>query len=475
MLILYYSLLLMSAVASMLHVGLWLLEKWTRTYFSAKWHYVSYILVYTFFIFPYFKVLTFINDRFSIQSESDSIMVPIQAAVQETTEVSNLHMVEDINQGINQSTYVLQTDWHILNVIPYLLLTGTIIFLIVAFIRNIRIHHRITSVCEPVSDLDIILGLEASKQKLGIKKNVAIYFAPFVSSPFLYGVIRPRIVLPAGIEFTSDEYRQIFLHELIHYKRHDIWLKLFLIAVNSLHWFNPLAYKARRDIDRYCELSCDEHLVRSMNLMERKRYCELLLSVLWNATDQKSQVYTAFSDKRIFLEGRINMILKNKGTKRKSIKILSGVVTLFLILGGSAAVYAGSITTKSVPELNDAKPGVVLLSEIKKESNIELTVEKVSSREYQTAYTEIKPGASKGFGGYALKNGDSLTPKFSSAGGDLKVYLLEYEDQVLEDGKLLSSNNKYNLAESGNYYFVLVNEGQTSSTNVELSVQLQVN
>ncbi|MBD2871885.1 M56 family metallopeptidase [Paenibacillus arenilitoris] len=474
MLILYYSILLMSVVTSTLHVGLWLLEKWTRTYFSAKWHYVSYILVYTFFIFPYFKAITFLSERFSIQSNVHSMVVPIQAAVQEATEVSKPR-TEDISSVPNQSTYVLQADWHILNVIPYLFLTGTIIFLIVAFIRNFKIHHRMTSVCEQTYDLNLILDLEASKQKLGIKRNVAVYFAPYVSSPFLYGVIRPRIVLPAGIEFTTDEYRQIFLHELTHYKRYDIWIKLFLIIVNALHWFNPLAYKARRDIDRYCELSCDEQLVRSMNLTERKQYCELLLSVLWNVTDQKTQVYTAFSDKGTYLERRISMILNNKGAKRKSIQLLSGVVTLFIILGGSAAVYAGSINAKSVTELNDSKPGVVLLSEIKKEGNIELAVEKAASREYLTAYKEIHPGESKGFGGYALKKGDSLTPTFSSAGGELKVYLLEYDDQALEDGELLNSNSKHNLVESGNYYFVLVNEGHTSSTNVELAVQLQVN
>jgi len=474
MFILYYSLFLMSSVAMTLYAGLRLLGKWTRKYFSAKWHYYSFMLLYTFFIFPYFKLISLSSGKISDHLEIYSIVVPIHRMFQGPTEISKLR-AEEIGSTSDKSTHVLHADWNVMNTIPYIFVTGTLIFLIVALVRNIKIHYRITSICEEANDAAFISELEAVKLKLGIKKNVAVFFSPFVSSPFLYGIIRPRIVVPAGIEFTPEEYRHILLHELTHYKRHDIWLKLFCLVVNALHWFNPFAYKARRDIDRYCELSCDEQLVRSMSLTERKRYCELLLSVLWNISDQEAQVYTAFSDKRNHLERRISMILNNRGAKRKSIRILSVVMTIVMLLGGSVVVYAGSIKEPAnVPEQGGAGRGVVLLSEIIKDGEIELAVEKAASRAYLSAYEEIKPGEGKGFGGYALKKGDSLTPTFSFAGGKLKVYLVEYDDQTLEDGELLNSNSKYDLDESGNYYFVLVNEGSSSSTDVEIAVQLQV-
>ena len=60
----------------------------------------------------------------------------------------------------------------------------------------------------------------------------------------------------------------------------------------------PISLYARRDIDRFFEQSCDESVVKSMNNQERRRYCELILNVLWNVTDQNTQLFSAFSDKR---------------------------------------------------------------------------------------------------------------------------------------------------------------------------------
>jgi len=105
---------------------------------------------------------------------------------------------------------------NLLNVIPYALAAGTLIYLTVILIQNRKIHRRIFSLCELTDDPDILRELSASKRKLGTKKNIPVYISPYVSSPFLYGIFKPRIVLPAAIEFTAEEYRHIFLHELTH-------------------------------------------------------------------------------------------------------------------------------------------------------------------------------------------------------------------------------------------------------------------
>lgn len=80
-----------------------------------------------------------------------------------------------------------------------------------------------------------------------------------------------------------------------------------------------------------------------MNSTERRRYCKLLLNVLWNVADQKVKLYSAFSDKRNDLERRIRMILKHDGSKKKkSVRMLAVTMTLSMALIGTGAVYAGS-------------------------------------------------------------------------------------------------------------------------------------
>ncbi|MDU5145417.1 MAG: M56 family metallopeptidase [Paenibacillus dendritiformis] len=343
----YYHLLLMSAAASVLYLVLKLLSKWTQKHFTATWHYYTNVLIYTLFIIPYFKLLFVLNLKIPgavpIKLEAHSIAAPIQKIIQESSlpiiiQDGSRYMATD--QASHEASYPVL---NLLPFIPYVLGVGTIVFLAVTIIQNVKIHRRIFSLCEETYDPDVLRELSTSKRKLGITRETPVYLSPYISTPFLYGMFKPRIVLPAAMEFTSEEYAQVFLHELTHYKRRDIWVKCLLIGINALHWFNPVAYMARRDIDRYCELSCDEQIVQTMNSTERRRYCELLLNVLWNVADQKVKLYSAFSDKRNYLERRISMILKHDGSKKKkSVRMLAVTMTLSMALIGTGAVYAGS-------------------------------------------------------------------------------------------------------------------------------------
>ena len=489
----YYPLLFMSAAAAVLYLILKLLSRWTQKYFTATWHYYSHVLLYTIFFIPYFKLLSFLNPNIW-ETVSNKMGIRFAAPIQTIIRSSNPIIIPDASRLNTMERIRHQTSdsiLHLWNVIPYVLVIGTAVYLAVILIQNIRIHRRIFSICELTGDPEMLRELSACKQKLGVTKNIPVYLSPYVGSPFLYGMLKPRIVLPAALEFTAEEYRHIFLHELTHYQRRDVWLKCLLICVNALHWFNPLAYLARRDVDQYCELSCDEKMVRSMNFSERKRYCELLLNVLWNIADQKVKVYSAFSDKKNYLERRIRMILQSDGVKRrKSIRLFSVMAALSLVIFGAAAVYAGSAydtplkdrdreTVQRKEEAVDRYPSqpeskYVLYRDIRKNIG-PLAVELVrDSGEYSAAYDVLKPGESKSFGGYALHKGDVVSLKYEYTGDDLELYLLEYDDLSLEDGRFMESNSSYTIPEDGHYYFLLQNRSQEPIENIEVVFHFQV-
>ena len=94
-------------------------------------------------------------------------------------------------------------------------------------------------------------------EQAGIKRPIELCVNPLVSSPLVTGFFHPCIVLP-GADISEKDFYYIVLHELIHYKRLDIFYKWLVQVTVCLHWFNPFAHLMGREITRACEFSCDE-------------------------------------------------------------------------------------------------------------------------------------------------------------------------------------------------------------------------
>ena len=300
-------------------------------YFTPSWHYYTYIGIYMFLLLPYHKLLSLFPLDFC-QNVGNRLVLPIlPSALELTLPGSNNSVADKI-----ESSSMLNLDF-----LPYLLIAGTLTFIIAIIVQNIKLYRHIFGVYNLVEKTRFQDILSRCKQEMGISKKVLVFTSPCASTPFLYGVLKPRIVMP-DIELTKEELQHVFYHELAHWKKHDPLLKLLLLFINALHWFNPLAYIARRDIDCFCELTCDENVVRPMDKDERRRYCELMLSVLQNIADHNTKLFSTFSDKRN-IERRIDMILKNQhSSQRKRISMLAVAVTVLIMSLGIATAYAAS-------------------------------------------------------------------------------------------------------------------------------------
>ena len=116
------------------------------------------------------------------------------------------------------------------------------------------------------------------KQKIGtavlLRDN--IYQCEAVVSPFVLGIIRPKIYLPFNM--GEQEMEHVIAHEQAHLRRKDhLWKPLgFLIL--TLHWFNPLVWLGYILLCRDIELACDEKVVKELNNEQRADYSQALLS-----------------------------------------------------------------------------------------------------------------------------------------------------------------------------------------------------
>ena len=115
--------------------------------------------------------------------------------------------------------------------------------------------------------------------------------------------------------------RNIFSHELTHYRRGDIVYKWFAALVFSLHWINPLAFIFRREIDRACELSCDEQLLKDMSADEKRSYGETLLELAAKRPLPGSVVATSFATQKRDLKERLEQIMTYKNKSRAAIAL----------------------------------------------------------------------------------------------------------------------------------------------------------
>lgn len=103
-----------------------------------------------------------------------------------------------------------------------------------------------------------------------------IWLGDYVTSPFLFGLIRPRIYLPSGMDGQQMEY--VILHERIHLKHGDHWWKLIGFLAIIIHWFNPLVWVSYLLFCKDVELVCDERVIKSFDMNEKKSYSTALLS-----------------------------------------------------------------------------------------------------------------------------------------------------------------------------------------------------
>ena len=98
-----------------------------------------------------------------------------------------------------------------------------------------------------------------------------------MKTPFVLGLIRPKIYLPVGLNATERSY--ILLHEQTHIHRKDHMIKIVAFLILSIHWFNPLVWIAFILMSADMELSCDERVLKEMNEDIKKSYANSLLSL----------------------------------------------------------------------------------------------------------------------------------------------------------------------------------------------------
>ncbi len=165
--------------------------------------------------------------------------------------------------------------------------------------------------------------------EMKIKRAPRLYIRNNISSPLLFGYFSSKIVLP-DTELSKNDIKGILRHELTHYQRGDLYLKLVSLIGNAVHWFNPLAYIAAKMHSEEMELSCDEIVLKDCDEVSRVSYGNTMLAIVRSSRKNLSPLTTSFNPTPSKLKERFSNIL-DMTKKRKGIAIIIACIIVCVI------------------------------------------------------------------------------------------------------------------------------------------------
>lgn len=174
-------------------------------------------------------------------------------------------------------------------------------------------------------------GFAKSEMKNAVHLQDNIYTSDQISAPAVYGVFRPKIIIPDGVAENYLNY--ILMHEQVHIGRRDNLLRAVAVVTVCLHWFNPLAWVFLKVFFEDMELACDAKVLKNCDDHQKKEYASALLS----CAAPKTLFASSFGSAKI--KARIENILSYRKLTAASL-----VCSILLILAIIIVLITNAVT-----------------------------------------------------------------------------------------------------------------------------------
>ncbi len=341
----------LSLSGSLLILLLLLFRPLYRNRLSKSWQYYIWIVVILRLLLPVTPETSLAGSLFSLEEMrgTDSTAAPESPNDQSMTAYNTIKheagssddLIRDATTAENSpSASAVSPDKEAYNedhsqIFFFLWLTGALLL----FVRKLTVYQSFVKYVDagsrPLEDIGLLENFGHIMEQNRIKGAVDLYVNSLVSSPLLIGFLRPRIILPHTSLSESDFYYTA-LHELTHYRRRDMFYKWLSQLTVCLHWFNPCVYLMSREINRLCELSCDERVIATLSDNARESYGTTLVNAVGAGGSYKDTLASVtLHESKELLKGRLNAIMQYKKCS-KPIKFITLLVTGFLL--GAATV-----------------------------------------------------------------------------------------------------------------------------------------
>ncbi len=229
------------------------LKKVPKIFSYSLWGVVLFRLVCPFSFSTAFSLLKSIS--FS-SSKTEPMPIHVGIMGQPSVDVGINRVNNTINSSVPAATHYASNNpmQIIIAIISVVWIIGVIIMLVYSITSYILLKKKVRktiSVCDNVFECENI------------------------QTPFVLGILKPKIYLPAGL--TASEKTYILKHEKTHIKRLDYLVKPFAFLVLCIHWFNPFVWLSFIMMSRDMEMSCDEKVIKELGNVIKREYSTSLL------------------------------------------------------------------------------------------------------------------------------------------------------------------------------------------------------
>ena len=319
--------------------------------FSKRWQYYIWIIVALRFLLPFTPDTTIVGSLFE---KSGTTVITNEIPTNPDVPVwvnTNKNETEPIQTSRDITAVAMGEPFHIYVCLFFIWSTLALIL----FVRKITIYQSFIQYIKAgsveVSDIKLLNLLSDCEEKLNIKTRAELSYNPLIASPMMIGFFRPRIVLPVG-DMEDKELSYIFVHELIHYKQRDMFYKWLIQIVVCTHWFNPFVYLLEKEVNKSCELSCDEKIISVLDDKAKREYGDTLISFMRpNNLYKSSLASVTLTEGAEQLKERLNAIMNFKKKTKWGI-FISLLLTLMLVCGFTVSgAYVANSHNQPKPDI----------------------------------------------------------------------------------------------------------------------------
>lgn len=195
---------------------------------------------------------------------------------------------------------------------------------------------------------------EQCKKELQMAREIEVRESYKVPVPLVFGVRHPMILLPAK-EYTREELKVIFFHELMHCKHHDLFWKRACGMINMIFWWNPWIVQLKKYMDSWNETYCDFSCIDMLE--SKKKYFYIICNIGISSFSRKFYFCAALCEEKDQIKTRILRVKAIPKQKKVNVKMMARMsICLFVIVISTMflnAIGYKQIYTKAVYATNE--------------------------------------------------------------------------------------------------------------------------
>ncbi len=248
---------------------------------------------------------------------------------------SNVYLTKvypDIYMAMKHSSFSVNgLEFTPLNIIAFIILTGSIIYFVRLIFSYVTIRRKLSHYSK-VEDSTILNCYNLINQKHKHATSFYLVTDTEITMPCVFGLVKPIIALP-NIPLSEAEWYSILSHEMAHFYHKDLWVRFGCELLKVLYWWNPFIYLFQKQIIRFQESRIDTDVMRNLDELQQLEYLDCLVKMAKMQAIQQNKWIASFNDNHEItnrIKGMLRFTEKTKATKLQNIKNL--FVSLLLVI-----------------------------------------------------------------------------------------------------------------------------------------------